>query len=302
MADPKYDLLNQVQYWVQDPRSPILKEMRAQLAPLEKRAAALDESSPEFAKLNAEYQKQAASFLLNRMQKEFGGSFPDRKSAEDFDFAQRSNGDKEAEKLLREKSEAPYSNAYSVLEQLQQVAGVKPSDVLPTATPTSLTEPGAPTKLATQPAPRPPKRIPSKPDATDDEKLSETQLALLNGIAQQIGGWKNTPQTLDEVDDPSLQERLPYVPKEAPERNNLPVEQRAMEDYKQAFDQHEMNTGDSESEQGPTYSRMPLPPGWVRNPAGLPITAPGQDNGQSKEAIEQQIRANMMRMLRQEAE
>ena len=300
MADRNYDLLNQVQYWVQDPRSPILKEMREKLAPLEQRAAAIDEKSPEFAKINAEYQKQAAAFLLSRMQKEFGGSFPDRKTAEDFDFAQRSGGDKEAEKLLRAESQAPYSTAFNVLEQLQQVAGVKPTAPVATVTPASLSEPGIPTKLA-KPAATP-KRLPAKPDASDDEKLSETQLALLHGIAQQIGGWQNAPQTLDENDDPTLRDRVPYVPREAPDRTDLPPEQKLMENYKQAFEQHEMNT--APGQQGPTYSQMPLPPGWARSPSGVPITAPGEDvaHGRSKESVDEQIRANMMRMLRQDAE
>lgn len=284
------DLINQVEYWTTAPDSPLMVDVRKQLQPLEDRASQLDPKSSEFQKANADYQKQAAALLLGKIQQQFGGNIPGRKQMEDQDFAQRAGGDPAAEAQLRQAGQPPFMRGYNILEQLQKIAGSQE------ATPASLVEPGVGgvTKLAKPSSARAMPRQ-GKPPETDDEKLTDTQLALLYGMAG--AGGKQMPDFYN-AEDPALAARLPYEPAEAQPRSSMDAtpEQLRMEDYKKAFEHHEMNT--VPGGQGPTYANMPLPPGWARDPSGVPITSPSESaNGRTKEAVEDDIRRNMMRML-----
>lgn len=200
------DQLNQIPYWIQDPRSPLMAEVRKELAGLEAQAAKLPPDSPEFAKLNTQYQKQAAALLLTKIQGQFGGKIPDRKSMEDADYAQRGGGDKTKEAAIREgATQAPYAQAFNGLEQLQKIAGVQAATP---PTPASLVEPGggAATKLGA-----PIKRPPLAANATDEDKLSDSMLGMLFGLSQQSTGAAkpqgtdpHVAQTLDEYDAPDI--------------------------------------------------------------------------------------------------
>ncbi len=202
MAAPNpSDLLNQVEYWTTSPESPLMAEVRKELAALEAKANSLDEKSPEFQKLNQEYQSKAAQLLLGKIQKQFGeGGIPNRKAMEDSDFKARSGGDAQAETKLREGSrDMPYARGYTILEQLQKAAATS----VPQAKPASLTEPGLPTKLGPTPKkPALPKR--QKPAETDDEKLTDTQLMLLYGM---MGGGPDVAPTAADIDQPA-----PFAP------------------------------------------------------------------------------------------
>lgn len=280
------DLLNQVEYWASSPESPLLLEVRKQLAPLEQKAAGLDEKSPEFQKLNADYQRQAAALLLQKMQAQFGGAIPDRKGMEDADFKQRSGGDPAVEKQLRESSkDMPFARGYSVLEELQRIANPNPKA-------STITEPGKPTPVSPSPRPsQPPKLRGGKPAETDDERLTETQLLMLYNLA---GGGGPDPTTFDEADQPRPWN--PIIPsKTVPENDpkTTPREQQLMDNYSKAFEAHEM--GDSK-----TYAKMPLPPGWVRSPEGKPLTEPESPMTPDGD-IEKAIRTNMYRLLMQQS-
>jgi hypothetical protein len=207
MAAPNQpDQLNQIPYWIQDPRSPLMAEVRKELAGLESQASKLDPKSPEFAKLNTQYQKQAAALLLTKIQGQFGGKIPDRKSMEDTDYAQRSGGDKTKEATLRQgQVEAPYSQAFNGLEQLQKLAGVQATP----PTPASLVESGGGGGGGAPAAPM--KRPPLKANATDEDKLSDSMLGMLFGLSQQASGAAkpqgtdpHVAQTLDEYDAPDI--------------------------------------------------------------------------------------------------
>lgn len=298
MADPnQYDLLNQIQYFVQDPSSPLMQQVRKELAPLEQRAGKFKEGSPEFKKLNQEYQRKAAASLLTKIQEKFGGAIPDRKTVEEQDFQRRSaEVGADPEQLKQDSLQMPYQRGYNILEQLQKIAGTPatPASITPPAKPPAAAPaqmPGAPApRPAPAPAPMPSRQPGAKPPANDDEMLNETQLAVLYGLAKQAnGGEKPDPNSYDELDaTPS--------PRPQPERTTQDAtpEQMQMEAYKKAFLGHQ--TGDAA-----TYAHTPLPPGWARSPQGLPITAPDQaQSGQSQEDVMEQIRRNIARMMAQE--
>lgn len=307
MADPnQYDLLNQIQYFVMDPSSPLMQQVRKELAPLEQRAGKFKKGSPEFKKINEEYQRKAAASLLSKIQEKFGGTIPDRKAVEEQDFQRRSaEVGADPEQLKQDSIQTPYQRGFNILEQLQKIAAPTPATKASTTAPVK--PPVAPPQMPGGPAPKPampapapmPSRQPGgKPPANDDEMLNETQLAMLYGLAQQASGFKNTPQTLDEIDSPDTGPRLPSAPAspEVPPRapQDATPEQMQMEAYKKAFLGHQ--TGDSA-----TYAQTPLPPGWVRSPQGLPITAPDQaQSGQNQEDVMEQIRRNIARMMAQE--
>ncbi len=206
MAQPNYDQLYQVQSWVSDPNSDIHKEMRSELADLEAKAATMDPQSKEYKIPNRQFQQRAAQLLLEKIQAKFGGKIPSQQEAADFDWARRGQGmspeDLAALKAeTAKRKESPYSNAYSVLAQLQKFAGG--TTKAPVATPASNSSgpagqaapPSAAPKQGPSPSPKP-KFSPQ----TEEEKLSEAQLMMLYGLSQKARG--NYP-TKGQVEDPS---------------------------------------------------------------------------------------------------
>lgn len=204
MAAPNYDLLNQVQDWLSNPNSPLVKQVQSEMAQYENQKG----MTPD------KYNQIAATKLMEKVQQQFGGQIPDRKAAEDYDYgrrAQQLQQDPQFKGLPEDamttvrgdgSGKTPYANAYGALDALRQYLPKQPPPT-PASLPTSGGN-GTPGAAASKPAP-----IQMKPGASDDEKLNETQLALLQGLAQTANGTKNTPQTFDEYDSPDLQRPFP---------------------------------------------------------------------------------------------
>ncbi len=209
---PDYDKLYQVQSWVSDQNSPLQQHLKKVMTPYDAKFKAMGESGKmtmdQYQQAAKEYNQIAAQEMMKWMHSQFaGGKIPDASAAQEFDYARRQQkmltdpqfkgSPEDVDKAVRS-GEPAYGNAYAVLKQVQDMIPQ------PNKSPT-LTRPAESTNASIAPRPKPgPVATPGTGGPlTDDEKLSDTQLRLLEGLSMQAAGTNdNHMDSYDEADAP----------------------------------------------------------------------------------------------------
>ncbi len=201
-SQPDYDKLYQVQSWVSDQNSPLQQHLRKAMG--ESGKMTLDEHE----QATNEYNRTAAQEMMKWMHSQFaGGKIPNANDAQEFDYARRQQkmlsdpqfkGSPEDAGTAVRSGEPAYGNAYALIKQVQ--------DMIPTQKPAALTMPAKSVNASIAP-PKKSSAV-STPGTggplTDDEKLSDTQLKLLEGLSKQAAGTNdNHMGSADEADAPS---------------------------------------------------------------------------------------------------
>ncbi len=199
MANPQpdYDKLYQVQSWLTDGSSPMVAHLQKVMAPYEGKVS------------KQEYSQRGAQEMMKWLHSQFeGGKVPDAKAAQDFDYARRQQQmmadpqfkgtPEDADKTVRS-GEPAYGNAYALIQTLQ--------NLLPKQPPAAITMPAEPISGTAKPRPSQPHPVapPRSGSLTDDEKLSDTQLRLLEGLSKAASGMNdNHTGSYDEADADTL--------------------------------------------------------------------------------------------------
>ncbi len=183
--------------------SPFTRQLYKQMEPYEQAVKA--------GQLNADdYQKIAARTVLNGMREYMGGDIPEQQAANDYATQMRAKSmpaygfkgsPEDATKLAAQKDDKVagyFDEPYNIISQLQKMAGPETAPVERTLTPTAKEAPAtAPmAQLALPTGPSAPGGstaggggLPSlADDASDDERLSQSQLMMLYKLAGVANG------------------------------------------------------------------------------------------------------------------
>ncbi len=216
MANPQpdYDKLMNIQDWIFNPNSPLQKHLKEAMIPhqaaFDAKAKSGKMTLDEYEQANDQYHKAASQEMLKWIHSQFeGGKVPDAKDAQEYEYARRqqkmladgfTGGPEEADKIVRSGQPA-YGNAYTLLSQLQQIIPKQQTAAITMPAGSMTAAPTRPTSRASAPVATPGTGGPM----SDDEKLSDTQLKLLEGLSKQaLGTGDNHTGSYDEADAPKL--------------------------------------------------------------------------------------------------